>query len=126
MHDVPKAILKSLVCVAWADGQIRDEEWGMIKGLLQTFRANGDEVDEIHAYSKERKTLDDIPVDQLGDGDRRALLQYAVQLSFVDHVQAETEKQYIESLYKKLEIPASEARQLIAEAEDGAKRFFNL
>jgi hypothetical protein len=54
------------------------------------------------------------------------LLQHAVLLSYVDGVQAESEKKYIEALCGKLKIPDEEAKQLIEGAEARAKRFLNL
>ena len=39
MHEQDRAILKSLVSVAWADGRVSDEETEILEALLQSFRS---------------------------------------------------------------------------------------
>jgi len=120
------AIVKSLVSVAWADGVFADEEREMVEALIAAFEANEAEAKEIRSYAAEKKTLDDIPLTDLSDDDRRILLQHAVLLSYVDGEQHAAEKAYIEALCKKLRVPDEEAKNLIGAAEDRAKRFLNL
>ena len=126
MHAQNMAIVKSLVSVAWADGTYADAEREMVEALIAAFEASEDQAKEIRAYAETRKTVDDIPVEDLSEDDCRVLLQHAVLLSYVDGVQHESEKQLIESLAKKLGIPDDEAKALIGLAETRAKRFLNL
>lgn len=120
------AIVKSLVSVAWADGTFHDAEREMVEALIAAFEANDEEAKEIRAYSAEKKTLDDVPLSALTTDDRRVLLQHAVLLTFVDGQQHESEKNYLDALCKKLEIPDAEAQSLTVTAESRAKRFLNL
>ncbi|WP_437924420.1 TerB family tellurite resistance protein [Sorangium sp. So ce291] len=120
------AIVKSLVSVAWADGEFHDAEREMVDGLIAAFEANEEQASEIRAYAAERRTLDDVPLDELGGEDRRALLQHAVLLTFVDGEQHDAEKQYIAALCKKLEIPELESEQIIKSAEARAQRLLTL
>ena len=120
------AIVKSLVSVAWADGEFHDAEREMVEGLIEAFQANDEQASEIRAYAAERRTLDDVPLDELGGDDRRALLQHAVLLTFVDGEQHDAEKQYIAALCKRLEIPELESEQIIKSAEARARRLLTL
>lgn len=126
MHAQNMAIVKSLVSVAWADGTYADAEREMVEALIAAFEASEDQAKEIRAYAETKKSVDDIPVEDLSEDDCRVLLQHAVLLSYVDGVQHESEKQLIESLAKKLGIPDDEAKALIGLAETRAKRFLNL
>lgn len=126
MHAQNMAIVKSLVSVAWADGTYADAEREMVEALISAFEASEDQAKEIRTYAETKKSVDDIPVDELSDDDCRVLLQHAVLLSYVDGVQHESEKHLIEELAKKLGIPDDEGRALIDLAETRAKRFLNL
>ncbi|WP_437596643.1 TerB family tellurite resistance protein [Sorangium sp. So ce590] len=126
MQEQSMAIVKSLVSVAWADGELHDTEREMVEGLIAAFEASEDQAKEIRAYAAERKTLDDVPLGELGGDDRRTLLQHAVLLTFVDGEQHDAEKQYLAALCKKLEIPELESEQLIQSAEARARRLLTL
>jgi len=126
MHDQDKAILKSLVTVAWADGRVAQEETEVIEALLQAFGASDDEANDLRRYAQEPRTLDDIPITDLSAEDRRVLVQHAVLLTLIDGHQAKEEKDLLIELCKRLRIPAEEASKLIVEAEGRARRFANL
>ena len=126
MHEQDKAIVKSLVSVAWADGKVTSEEHEVLEALLQAFEANREEADEIRSYAKETKGLDDIPLTDLSAEDRRALLQHAVLLTFIDGEQSPQERKLLEELCVKLRIPHDEIPPLMAAAEGRAKRFLDV
>jgi tellurite resistance protein len=126
MHEQDKAILKSLVSVAWADGRMASEETEVLEALLQAFEATGEESEEIRAYAKMPRTLDDIPLTELSAEDRRTLLSHAVLLTFIDGEQATEERSLLAELCERLRIPAEEATGLLQAAEGRAKRFLDL
>jgi tellurite resistance protein len=126
MHDQDKAIIKSLVSVAWADGRFATEEEEVIEALLQAFGATREEADDIRTYAKVPRTLDDVPLTELSADDRRALLQHAVLLTFIDGHQAPEEKEMLTALCAKLRIGPEESATLLAAAEERAKRFISL
>lgn len=126
MHEQNMAILKGLVSVAWADGHVAEEEKEVIDALLQAFNASPSETKEIHHYASAPKKLEDIPLTELSFDDRRVLLQHAVLLTWIDGEQQEKEQELIERLCHWLNIPAVEAKGLIAAAETRAKSFLNL
>jgi len=126
MREENMAIVKSLISVAWADGQFADKEREMVDALISAFEATEEQAKEIREYANEKRSIEDIPVLDLSRDDRRILLQHAVLLTFVDGEQHETEKKFISDLCRTLEITDEEAQQLIAPAEARAKRFLNL
>lgn len=126
MHAQNMAIVKSLVSVAWADETFADAEREMVEALISAFDASEAQAKELREYADKKKTLDDIPVDELSDDDCRVLLQHAVLLSYVDGEQAESEKKLIEELSHKLGVPEDESKSLIELAEARAKRFLSL
>lgn len=126
MHEQDKAIVKSLIGIAWADGRVATEEAEVIEALLQAFGANESEADELREYAKSPRTLDDIPLCDLSADDRRVLLQHAVLLTFADGEQSASERAALSKLAEKLRIPEDEAGSLVVLAEERAKRLANL
>ncbi len=113
MHPSDKALVRSLIAVAWADGKIAEEETALIDSLIESFDADEAEAKELKEFGEKKRTLDDVPLDELDDGSKRRLLQLAVMVSFVDGVQDEMEESLIENLAKKLEISEEERKPLL-------------
>jgi tellurite resistance protein len=126
MDEQDKAIVKSLVSFAWADGKVTFEEKEVLEAFLQAFNATREDAAEIREYAKQTRSLDDIPLTDLSADNRRLLLQHAVLITFIDGEQAPEEKKLLEQLCAKLRIPADEAAGLFAVAEDRAKRLVGL
>lgn len=122
MHEEDLAIIKALVPVAWADGVFAEKEKETLEALLDAFHATEDERQEVRAYAAEKKSLDDINLQDLSADDRRILLQHAVLLSFVDGDQGDEERRFLDALVAKLKIPAEEAKELMVFAADRAKK----
>jgi uncharacterized tellurite resistance protein B-like protein len=126
MHDQEFAIVRGLVPVAWADGDFADKEKEMLEGLLDAYGASDEQKQALREYAKERRTLDDIALQDLSFDDRRVLLQCAVLLTFADGEQHATESKMLADLAKKLRIPDDEAKHVIQAAEERAKKNLNL
>ena len=126
MHEQEYAIIRALVPVAWADGAFEKSELEMLDALLEAYEATADEKQKLHDYAKERRTLDDIDLQQLSAADRRVLLQHAVLLTFADGSQAAAETKFLEELASRLRIPTDEAKSVMAEAETRAKKHLKL
>ncbi len=126
MHEQDKAILESLVSVAWADGAFEDKEREMLDALLESFGADEAEAEDIREYAKQKRSLEDIPLTELSGDDRRTLLRHAVILSWVDGEQHEDEKQFLGQLRDKLNIPEDEASPLIDAANARAQELLQL
>jgi tellurite resistance protein len=126
MHEEEFAIVRALVPVAWADGDFAETEKEMLEALLEAYGATESEKTQLREYAKEKRTLEDINLQDLSAADRRVLLQCAVLLSFADGVQAAEESKMIADLATKLRIPADEAKTVVAEAEARAKKNLSL
>jgi tellurite resistance protein len=126
MDEQQFAIIRSLVPVAWADGHFADKETEMLEALLDAYEATEDEKKSLRDYAKEKRTLDDINLQELSDSDRRVLLQHAVLLTFADGKQHADESKFLVDLASKLRVPTEEAKSVIGEAEARAKKNLNL
>jgi tellurite resistance protein len=126
MHEQDLAIVRALVPVAWADGQFASEEREMLDALLDAYQANDEERASLRAYAAQRRTLDDIELQDLSADDRRVLLQHAVLLTFADGDQSPDEIALLKALAQKLRIPDAEAAQLMSSGAERAKRNLHL
>lgn len=126
MHDGEFAIVRALVPVAWADGEFAAKEKEMLEGLLEAYGATDSERTTLMEYAKEKRTIDDIDLQELSAPDRRVLLQIAVLLTFADGHQHADEVKVVNELATKLRIPDDEAKGVIAMAEERAKKNLSL
>jgi uncharacterized tellurite resistance protein B-like protein len=126
MHDQELAIVKALVPVAWADGTFDEPEKQMMAALLDAYGAAESERQSLLAYAAERRTLDDIDVQELSAGDRRLVLDHAVLMTYADGRQSLEESRILDALSKKLRIPDDEARAVIEAGAQRAKKNLGL
>lgn len=126
MHEQNLAIIKGLVCVAWADGRVTGEEAEIIESLLDAFGATPTERREVQLFAKKPRALSDIPIHDLSGDDRRVLLQHAVLVTFVDGEQHEKERKLLDSLCEVLRVPMLEAKAIIGAAEERARGMLKL
>lgn len=115
-------ILKSLVAVAWADGDVAAPEQGILDGLLWAFGASEEEEAALREFAKEKRTFKaDVPVDALTDADKELLLAHAALLTHADGAQTKTEQKVLTSLVKLLGFDEVTSKRIIAEAKSRAK-----
>jgi uncharacterized tellurite resistance protein B-like protein len=126
MHEQDLAIVKALVPVAWADGVFADTERQMLDALLDAYQATDKEREILHEYAEQKRTLDDIELQDLSADDRRVLLQHAVLLTFADGDQSAGEVDMLQGLARKLRIPDEEASALMSAGADRAKKNLHL
>lgn len=126
MHEQQLAIVKGLIPIAWADGDFGEKEREAISGLLAAYGATDEEKASVFEYAKEKRTLDDIDLQELSATDRRVLLQTAVVISYVDGEQSATESTMLADLWQRLRIPAEEAKICIDQATERAQRHLGL
>jgi tellurite resistance protein len=123
MTPSEKNIVRSLVAVAWVDGKLESGESSVIEGLLSGFDASEAEEEEILEYAKTRRTLEhDIPLADLGPGDRELLLSNAALLTHADGKQSPNEKAILKKLAEILGFSRTEANDILASVHDGALR----
>ena len=126
MHEQDKAIIRALVPVAWADGVFAESEKQTLEALLEAFGATDDDKAEVRAFAAESKSIDDIELQDLSADDRRALLQHATLMSWVDGSQGPEEKSLLATLVARLKIPVDEGEQIIEMAGNRAQRHLGL
>ncbi len=126
MHEQDRAILKSLIAVAWADGRFASEEQEMLEALISAFNASDVEAEEIRKYATTPRSIDDVPVTELSADDRRTLLNHAVVLTYIDGHQSDQEKELVEKLADRLRIGEVESSRIIESAGARAKRLLEL
>ena len=126
MHEQDIAIVKALVPVAWADGEFAEQESETLDALLDAYGATDDEKKALKTYASQKRTLEDIQLQDLSGDDRRVLLQHAVLLSFADGKQTPKEVDFLEKLASRLKLPKEEADALMSAAAERAKRFLHL
>src|SRR5262245_23429015 len=126
MHEQEYAIVRALVPIAWADGTFAETERETLDALLDAYDASEEQKTALRTYAKEKRTLDDIELQELSADDRRILLQHAVLITFVDGEQAVAESNLLKELAEKLKIPHDEATQVMAVAAERAKKNLNL
>ena len=117
-----EAIVKSLVAVAWADGQMDKAETQVLDALIAAFQLGEQDAAALRAYAQEPRTLGDVPLTELSGDDRRLLLQQAVIVSYADGEQCELERGVLHDLVKTLRIPGEEATELLAASARRAER----
>ena len=121
MTPSEKNIVRSLVAVAWADGQLADGESSVIEGLLTGFDATEAEEKEILDYARTPRTLEkDIPLAELTREDRELLLANAALLTHADGDQSSDETEVLDELIQLLGFSDEEAHEILAGADDGA------
>jgi uncharacterized tellurite resistance protein B-like protein len=126
MHEQDIAIVKALVPVAWADGVFADQERETLDALLDAYSATDEEKQALREYAQQKRTLDEIELQELSADDRRVLLQHAVLLSFADGKQTPDEVDFLGKLATKLKIPDDEAKVMMSYAAERAKKFLHL
>jgi uncharacterized tellurite resistance protein B-like protein len=121
MTPQEKTIVKLLVAVAWADGEMQAPEEGVIEGLLGGFDATPQEEAEIVAWSKSPRALRDVPVGELSADDRETLMRNAALLVCADDDETEKEKNVLAHLASILDIGDRERGEIVASVRAGIR-----
>jgi tellurite resistance protein len=117
------ALVKCLVAVAWADGEVAQPEQGMIESLLWAYGADDKEEAEIQEYAQSKRTLKDVQLPNDLSNDERALaLANAALLTHADGQQSGDEKRVLAELAKKLGFSMDAAKPIIASARERAPK----
>lgn len=110
-------IVKALVAVAWADGNMAAPEANVIEGLLCGFDATPEEEADLLAYASVPRTLAaDVPVEQLTRSDRELLLGNAALLVNADGQRDPSEIALLAKLSELLGFERAEALEIITGA----------
>jgi len=122
MTSTEKTIVQSLVAIAWADGKFKEPEEGMIDSLLWAFGASDEEEAELREYASKKRTLEDVPADELSDEDKGVVLAHAALLTHADGKQTPAELKLLAALVKRIGMTEEQAQPIIDGARDKAAK----
>lgn len=117
--------MKAAICVAWADGIMKDVERKALDGVILAAELSPDELAEVRAYAAQPHTMADLNALNIGGWpapDRRVALTQAVAIAYADRNWEFAERQTIVALAERLGISSAEAHQIIANATSRADR----
>lgn len=127
MKSNEEAMLKALVAIAWADGKLETEESEIVESLIDRLGVDDEGAETIRIYAKTPRTLDDVPVAELGPEDRLTLFRHAVILTHIDSSgQDDAERALLQAVAAKLGIPVDQVETLRVAAEAEAKELLDL
>ncbi len=119
MSERNAAILKAAICVAWADGVMKDAERKSLEGILAAADLSPAAKAEVRTYAAMPRTLNDLnqlDIAAFSPGERRAALVHAVAIAFADREYEHAERQTVVALAQRLGLASAEAHQIIANA----------
>lgn len=119
MSERNAAILRAAICVAWADGVMKDSERRSFDGILAAADLTAGEKAELRIYAEKPRTVNDLnQIDIAGftPGERRSALIHAVAIAFADREYEHAERQTVVALAQRLGLASAEAHQIIANA----------
>jgi uncharacterized membrane protein YebE (DUF533 family) len=119
MTPAEKNIVRSLIAVAWADGKVATDEFGVIEGMLTSFDASDEEEAELLDYARKPRTLRDIPLTELDRESRELLFTNAALVTVIDGERRTIERDTLSELADLLGFGKEEALALLREATDG-------
>lgn len=120
MTESDKTIVKALIAVAWADGQMEDSEGSVIDGLLAGFDASPEDEAELAAFAKVRCSLEEVQIGILSREDRELLLGNAALLTHADGDQSADEEAVLRQLSDLLGFEERDAFEIVESVRGGA------
>lgn len=110
------AIFKAVVCVAWADGLLKDPERRALEGVLAAAQLSPDEVAEVRRYAAQPRTLADVDTSTLTKEDCKRVVILAVTLAHADNDYSFAERQTVLGLCERLGLAPAEIHALLSAA----------
>lgn len=108
-----KEIIKSLVKMAWADGEVSGKEQELLAAILLKMGCSEEEVDGLGEAPEEDPRLDEVLPDKES---RLNIMRALMTMSFVDGILSFDEFAYINRLAEQLDISNDELETLRQEA----------
>ena len=119
--DTKKKLLKLLVALAWADGRVDQEEMEIVAAVIDAFGVDEATAEEVRAWAKEPRTLEDADVEGLTVDDAELVLFQAVLLTYIDGEQSEKEVALLNEFIGKLGLEKERADAVLEQATARAK-----
>jgi uncharacterized membrane protein YebE (DUF533 family) len=116
MKHRERALLKGLVQLIWADGEVSEEERLMLGGILSELGSSAAEIEEVGRMMVEPPSLDDLREKVPDAGSRREIMKLLLAMSMADGRVETTEIRFLDRLAEHLEISSAELEALKEEA----------
>lgn len=101
-----------LVAMAWADGELRDEEKAGIRAAADTLNLNQELRDRLESFMAEAPALGDLNVSALNSRDRQFAFVASAWLARVDDGIEQAERDLLDEIGKLLDIDAERRAEL--------------
>ncbi len=116
MDDREREVLKSLVGVIWADGEVSDKERAILGNILLRLGYSEDEILEVGRFMQEGVAPDLDGLFPRHDS-RRKLMKVLCSLSVADGSIQIAELRYLNAIARQLQIEPEELAEIRLEAE---------
>ncbi len=112
MEQRERALLKGLVQLIWADGEVSEQERLMLGGILSELGVTTAEIEEVGRMMIAPPSLEDLR-DQIPDTEsRHEIMKLLVAMSMADGQVDTTELRFLDRLAAHLEIPPEVMEEL--------------
>lgn len=115
-----------LSAVAWADGLVTSEEHEIIGALADSLELEENERVALMNYAQQKRDLSALPLAELSESDRKALLAQSVIIAYADGALSEHERSVLTELARALKLSTEEAKEIIGVARSRAERHLEL
>ncbi len=116
MEHRERALLKGLVQLIWADGEVSEGERLMLGGILSELGSSAAEIEEVGRMMVEPPSLDDLREKVPDVESRREIMKLLLAMSMADGRVDTTEIRFLDRLAEHLEISSAELEALKEEA----------
>lgn len=112
MQEKDIAVIKGLIQVMWADGELAEAEREMLGGILVNMGCSAEELQEIAGMLQEPPSVDTLLKDLPDKESRCDVIKIVYAMALADDDYAESEDKFIKKLAEKLEITPKELETL--------------
>lgn len=112
MENRERALLKGLVQLIWADGEVSEEERLMLGGILSELGSSAAEIEEVGRMMVEPPSLEDLREKVPDAESRREIMKLLVAMAMADGRVETSEIRFLDRLAERLEIPSAELETL--------------
>lgn len=115
MRDEERALVKGLVHVMWADGEVTDHERHLLGGVLTQLGLSDAELTEVSGMMLEPPDLADLREQVPDAGPRREIMKVLLAMAMADGKVELAELRFLNKLARHLMIPDAELERLKTE-----------
>ena len=112
MQEKDIAVIKGLIQVMWADGELAEAEREMLGSILVNMGCSPEELQEIAGMLKEPPSVDTLLKDLPDKESRRDVIKIVYAMALADDDYADSEDAFIKKLAAKLKISPKELEEL--------------